>query len=163
MRKVFGICLVIVLLVISIVITFLPTVYAREKSAYPIIYATCASSGNYGGSTTSYLLLGPPHCSPSSAPNSGAPFGVIVPSPGTLSNLHAAYGGGGFGYNATFTVYVNGLSTSLACTASNGGNGLCSDNSDDANVAEGDVVNVEVTTSSSVNSGPSMSVSFEKQ
>lgn len=157
MKRIGLLLLVCCLLVCALVLT---SVQARQKAAYPLVYAAC-NGGSFGFSTNTYLVLGPPNCSPDSSPNSGAPFGVIMPSSGTLSNLHAAYGGGGYGYNASFTVYVNGLSTSLTCTASGGG--VCSDDSHDVDVDEGDVVNFELNTSSNVSSGPALSVSVEKQ
>lgn len=87
---------------------------------------------------------------------------IYMPTGGAIKELRVFYGATVANPNTlTFTVRVNGSATSLTCTIT-GGASTCSDTSDSATVAAGDLVVIEKATSGTVtNSLARFSVLFD--
>lgn len=128
------------------------SVEARQKASYAIFFGGCPSVSLPVG--YSFIFLGGSNCVGLPLPPSGNPMGVLIPSAGTLTNLHIT------GFSGTYTVYVNNSSTSLSCTLPSSYSTPypeCFNDTDEVNVDENDIVYLVGST------GSSASFSFEKQ
>src|SRR5258708_3108686 len=105
--KLFVSALVLVILLSA---SFLVNVEARQKASYAIFFGSCPAMTYTSGNGNGFMLLGTSNCTQQFTPTSSS-NGIPVPSAGTLSNLHISGG-----QTVTFTVYVNGVASSLSCT-----------------------------------------------
>lgn len=120
-------------------------VQAQSSSTPAILSGWCSDLLPTMGAKNWLVGLGGLDTSPACSAN--GPFGVPMPSSGTLKNLRlVADPSGSLGSTATgvVTVFVNGNATPLTCTltatVSAGPEPSCSDNVHTVNVAAGDLV-----------------------
>jgi hypothetical protein len=99
------------LLVLLVFLGLSVGVQARVKSSYVMFFGNCNSITGITSGQPAFLFAAPGCVAGSS---SGYPNGVLMPSPGTLSNLWIS------GYAGVYTVYVNNSASALTCTIGTG-------------------------------------------